>query len=85
MLLTLLQQLSLLSPMYVDAILIALKPLKSNLLSPATIQAMTTLPVSLEVTFAAYLAVIVGTLVPVTFLITLYSQVSYSIDFPFSM
>eukprot|EP01040_Poterioochromonas_malhamensis_P017688 gene17688-20403_t len=54
--------------------------LKMNVadIAPAVItplsNAMTTLPVSLEVTFAAYLAVIVGTLVPVTFLITLYSQ-----------
>lgn len=29
---------------------------------------------SLEVTFAAYLAVLLGTFVPVTFLIVLYSQ-----------
>jgi hypothetical protein len=33
------------------------------------------LPVSLEVTFAAYLAVLLGTLLPVTFLVTLYFQV----------
>ena len=32
------------------------------------------LPVSLEVTFAAYLAVLLGTFLPVTFLIVLYSQ-----------
>ena len=35
----------------------------------------TTMPLSLEVTFAAYLAVLLGTFVPVTFLIVLYSQV----------
>lgn len=40
---------------------------------------MTTLPVSLEVTFAAYLAVLLGTFLPVTFLIVLYSQVSPSL------
>jgi photosystem II reaction center protein PsbM len=34
------------------------------------------MPLSLEVTFAAYLAVLLGTFVPVTFLIVLYSQVS---------
>jgi photosystem II reaction center protein PsbM len=34
----------------------------------------TTMPVSLEVTFAAYLAVLLGTFVPVTFLIVLYAQ-----------
>ena len=33
-----------------------------------------TMPISLEVTFAAYLAVLLGTFVPVTFLIVLYSQ-----------
>ena len=33
-----------------------------------------TMPLSLEVTFAAYLAVLLGTFVPVTFLIVLYSQ-----------
>ena len=33
------------------------------------------MPVSLEVTFAAYLAVLLGTFVPVTFLIVLYAQV----------
>ena len=33
------------------------------------------MPLSLEVTFAAYLAVLLGTFVPVTFLIVLYSQV----------
>jgi hypothetical protein len=39
-------------------------------------QALTTsMPLSLEVTFAAYLAVLLGTFVPVTFLIVLYSQV----------
>ena len=31
-----------------------------------------TMPLSLEVTFAAYLAVLLGTFVPVTFLIVLY-------------
>jgi len=36
--------------------------------------AMTSMPLSLEVTFAAYLAVLLGTFVPVTFLIVLYSQ-----------
>jgi len=35
-----------------------------------------TMPLSLEVTFAAYLAVLLGTFVPVTFLIVLFSQVS---------
>ena len=45
---------------------------------------MTTFPVSLDVTFAAYLAVIVGTLVPVTFLITLYTQVIVKFFFPFN-
>lgn len=35
---------------------------------------MSTMPLSLEVTFAAYLAVLLGTFVPVTFLIVLYSQ-----------
>lgn len=35
------------------------------------------MPLSLEVTGAAYLAVLLGTFVPVTFLIVLYSQVSY--------
>jgi photosystem II reaction center protein PsbM len=33
-----------------------------------------TMPLSLEVTFAAYLAVLLGTFVPVTFLIVLYTQ-----------
>ena len=33
-----------------------------------------TMPWNLEVTFAAYLAVLLGTFVPVTFLIVLYSQ-----------
>lgn len=33
------------------------------------------MPVSLEVTFAAYLAVLLGTFIPVTFLIVLYAQV----------
>ena len=32
------------------------------------------MPLSLEVTFAAYLAVLLGTFVPVTFLIVLYTQ-----------
>jgi len=41
----------------------------------ATTDALTTtMPLSLEVTFAAYLAVLLGTFVPVTFLIVLYSQ-----------
>ena len=35
------------------------------------------MPVSLEVTFAAYLAVLLGTFVPVTFLIVLYAQVTF--------
>lgn len=39
------------------------------------------MPLSLEVTFAAYLAVLLGTFVPVTFLIVLYSQVSTNIKF----
>jgi photosystem II reaction center protein PsbM len=34
----------------------------------------------LEVTFAAYLAVLLGTFVPVTFLIVLYSQVSQQLS-----
>ena len=33
-----------------------------------------TMPLSLEVTFAAYLAVLLGTFIPVTFLIVLYTQ-----------
>ena len=37
------------------------------------------MPLSLEVTFGAYLAVLLGTFVPVTFLIVLYSQVSFII------
>jgi photosystem II reaction center protein PsbM len=32
------------------------------------------MPVSLEVTFAAYLAVLLGTFFPVVFLVTLYFQ-----------
>ena len=39
------------------------------------------MPLSLEVTFAAYLAVLLGTFVPVTFLIVLYSQVRPRIQF----
>ena len=35
---------------------------------------VSSMPLSLEVTFAAYLAVLLGTFVPVTFLIVLYSQ-----------
>lgn len=47
----------------------------------STFQAITTtMPLSLEVTFAAYLAVLLGTFVPVTFLIVLYSQVSSDVD-----
>ncbi len=34
----------------------------------------TSMPLSLEVTFAAYLAVLLGNFVPITFLIVLYSQ-----------
>jgi len=34
----------------------------------------TSMPLSLEVTFAAYLAVLLGTFIPVTFLIVLYTQ-----------
>ena len=41
----------------------------------ASMDALSTMPLSLEVTFAAYLAVLLGTFVPVTFLIVLYSQV----------
>jgi len=41
----------------------------------ADVNAVSTMPLSLEVTFAAYLAVLLGTFVPVTFLIVLYSQV----------
>ena len=41
----------------------------------ANIDALSTMPLSNEVTFAAYLAVLLGTFVPVTFLIVLYSQV----------
>jgi hypothetical protein len=39
------------------------------------------MPLSLEVTFAAYLAVLLGTFVPVTFLIVLYSQVEFTSNF----
>jgi uncharacterized membrane protein len=35
---------------------------------------VTSLPVANEVTFAAYLAILLGTFLPVTFLIVLYSQ-----------
>ena len=46
----------------------------------ADVNAVSTMPLSLEVTFTAYLAVLLGTFVPVTFLIVLYSQVTnYSI------
>ena len=41
----------------------------------ASMDSLSTMPLSLEVTFAAYLAVLLGTFVPVTFLIVLYSQV----------
>ena len=41
------------------------------------VQAITSMPLSLEVTFAAYLAVLLGTFLPVTFLIALYSQVGF--------
>jgi hypothetical protein len=40
------------------------------------------MPLSNEVTFAAYLAVLLGTFVPVTFLIVLYTQV-FSMQFQF--
>ena len=43
------------------------------------------MPLSLEVTFAAYLAVLLGTFFPVTFLIILYAQVNLLSQFsPFS-
>ena len=41
----------------------------------ADVSAVSTMPLSLEVTFTAYLAVLLGTFFPVTFLIVLYSQV----------
>lgn len=44
------------------------------LFCPINICQASSLPVSLEVTFAAYLAVLLGTFLPVTFLIVLYSQ-----------
>jgi hypothetical protein len=44
----------------------------------ANIDALSTMPLSNEVTFAAYLAVLLGTFVPVTFLIVLYSQVRHN-------
>lgn len=40
----------------------------------ASVDQVSSMPLSLEVTFAAYLAVLLGTFVPVTFLIVLYSQ-----------
>jgi photosystem II reaction center protein PsbM len=40
----------------------------------ATDALTSSMPLSLEVTFSAYLAVLLGTFVPVTFLIVLYSQ-----------
>lgn len=49
------------------------------------VQALTTsMPLSLEVTFAAYLAVLLGTFLPVTFLIVLYSQVRSQTRFYFN-
>lgn len=53
-------------------------PVLINLIQQKYLQAITTtMPLSLEVTFAAYLAVLLGTFVPVTFLIVLYSQVAF--------
>lgn len=40
----------------------------------ASTDLVTSMPLSLEVTFAAYLAVLLGTFIPVTFLIVLYTQ-----------
>jgi photosystem II reaction center protein PsbM len=40
----------------------------------ASMDLATSMPLSLEVTFAAYLAVLLGTFIPVTFLIVLYTQ-----------
>jgi hypothetical protein len=53
-------------------------PILINFIQQKYLQAITTtMPLSLEVTFAAYLAVLLGTFVPVTFLIVLYSQVAF--------
>eukprot|EP01038_Epipyxis_sp_PR26KG_P011520 gene11520-15433_t len=53
----------------------AIAPAFAALPAFASADAITsTMPLSLEVTFAAYLAVLLGTFVPVTFLIVLYSQ-----------
>lgn len=53
----------------------AMAPAAMALPAFAATDALTTsMPLSLEVTFAAYLAVLLGTFVPVTFLIVLYSQ-----------
>ena len=55
-------------------------PLQTSYHPICVLQAITTtMPLSLEVTFAAYLAVLLGTFVPVTFLIVLYSQVGSSL------
>ena len=55
--------------------LAALTPAAIAMPAFAATDALTTsMPLSLEVTFAAYLAVLLGTFVPVTFLIVLYSQ-----------
>lgn len=53
----------------------AMAPAAMSLPAFAATDAITSsMPLSLEVTFAAYLAVLLGTFVPVTFLIVLYSQ-----------
>mmetsp|Transcript_32056 Transcript_32056/g.54063 ORF Transcript_32056/g.54063 Transcript_32056/m.54063 type:complete len:113 (-) Transcript_32056:197-535(-) len=53
----------------------AMAPAMAALPAFASTDALTSsMPLSLEVTFAAYLAVLLGTFVPVTFLIVLYSQ-----------
>jgi len=53
----------------------AMAPAAMSLPAFAATDALTnSMPLSLEVTFAAYLAVLLGTFVPVTFLIVLYSQ-----------
>ena len=55
--------------------LAALTPAAIAMPAFAATDALTTsMPLSLEVTFAAYLAVLLGTFLPVTFLIVLYSQ-----------
>eukprot|EP01035_Chromulina_nebulosa_P018579 gene18579-24305_t len=56
-------------------VMAAMAPLIVSAPAFANVDALsTTMPLSLEVTFAAYLAVLLGTFVPVTFLIVLYSQ-----------